>query len=253
MSECEFAARMRAAGLAASIAIGAALVLGSSAAIAQTMIGGKTNAAFPIVISADGSYKLRANLSPPVGTDGIVLTDGVHAVIDLNGYTINGGANCSYWSSNNCFNSSGSAGIRVPGNSTAQVANGRIRGFTRAGILGEIGGVGNSVIARNIRIENNAVGLSAHSVIAENVTAYDNWGSGIYGNRGSIINSMALINGQGITLHMGTVAGCVARGNGTTGFIFQRTTHRDNVAWDNGEAMTLDASSPGMNNNYDGP
>ena len=185
---------------------------------------------------------------------------GVTAVIDLAGRTINGAAQCSYWFSQNCYSGTGTVGIRVPESSTLQVSNGTVRGFSLAGIGGSVFN-NPTVIAKNIRVMNNGHGIFAYDVMAENVIADDNVGTGIAADRGAVINSVATSNRQGISVSMGTVRGCVARANGGYGFLFQRTSHQDNQTFDNGNDggsylnngatnIVNSSLSPGVNNNY---
>jgi len=260
-----FARKARAVALrnAASIGLAIAIIAAAVPTNAADRIGPdkKTGAiTYPILINRNGNYELGADLDVPAGLDGIVLAPGVTAVIDLAGRTISGAAQCSYWFSQNCYSGSGTVGIRVPEKSVLQVSNGTVRGFNRAGI----GGVtfnNATVIANNIRVVNNGRGIQAYDVMAENIIADDNVGTAISAESGSVINSVATRNGQGIHVSMGTVRGCVARANGGYGFMFQRTSHQDNQTFDNGNdggsysnngaTNTVNSPfSPGVNNNY---
>lgn len=234
----------------AAKALGLSIVvtLAASSAEAQTAIGGK-NSTFPITITKSGSYKLAANLNVPPGVDGIVLADGVDASIDLNNFTISGPAVCSNYV--NCYEGNGTIGIRVQAEHTLSVFNGHVRGFTTAGVGQPSGFNYGTVIAKNLKVTGNGVGVRAYVVMAENVMALENSGTGIYGDTGSVINSIANSNSVGISISMGTIRGCVARANTNFGFSFQRTTHQDNVTFDNGAQTQGEGPySPGFNNGF---
>lgn len=231
-------------------ALGLSIVfaLAANPALAQTSISTK-NGVFPITITKSGSYKLTGNLVVPPGVDGIVLAPDVDASIDLNSFTISGPAVCS--KSVNCYQQNGTIGIRVQPEHTLNVFNGHVTGFTTAGVGQPSGFNYGTVIARNLKVTSNGVGVRAYVVMAENVLALDNSGTGIYGDTGSVINSIANGNGLGISISMGTIRGCVARANANAGFSFQRTTHQDNVTFDNGvQTQGEGAYSPGFNNGF---
>jgi hypothetical protein len=215
----------------------------------EAQVALKSNAGFPIVVNKSGTYKLTANLNVPADVDGIVVEPGVIAVIDLSGFTIKGPAQC--FKGSDCFVFNGTVGIRVAPGSTLQVSNGHVRGFTRLAI-GDPGAFNFSkVIANKVQVTNSGSGLAAYLVMAEHVLAMDNAGIGISAEKGSVLHSLAVSNNQGIFVAMGTVRGCVARANTLQGFLFQRTTHQDNVTFDNGTPTAGEgAFSPGTNNAY---
>ena len=232
--------------------LGLAFVLAFTASVAeaQTAINHK-NAIYPITLTKSGPYKLTSHLVVPEGKDGIVLAPGVDAVIDMNGFSISGPADCGRYTE--CYQFNGTVGIRVQEHHTVRVFNGRVSGFTRAAI-GEPGHYNYSqVVAENVRVLNNASGLSAYTVMAKSVLAYDNAGVGIYGQTGVVVDSISNFNlVDGIAISSGSVRGCVASSNGRYGFMFQRVTNQDNVAYFNGEAQAsgVSAHSPSLNNNY---
>lgn len=232
-------------------ALGLSLVasLAATAAQAQTAIGGGKNPSFPITISKSGSYKLVNNLNVPAGLDGIVLAPGVDATIDLGSFTIKGPAECSKYV--NCFQFDGTVGVRVQEGQILRISNGTVTGFTAAGV-GAPGGFNFSQVnARDLRVIGNGIGIRAYALMVDHVVANDNWGTGVYGETGSILDSIAFSNGGGFAISLGTIRGCVARANTNYGFSFQRTTNENNVTFDNGvPTQGGGAYSPGLNNGY---
>lgn len=232
--------------LAGALFAGVAASAGVSQA--QTAISPK-NAVYPITLTKNGNYKLTGNLVVPDGKSGIVLAEGVDAVIDLGGFAISGPADCSQYT--NCYVGNGTVGVQVAPGNTLNISNGRVTGFTRLGV-GDPGGFNFSqVIAKNMRIEGNGSGLRAYALSAENVLAYGNSGIGIGAQTGSALNCQAISNYQGISISLGNVRGCVANHNTEQGFLFQRTPHQDNVTFDNGTIQVGEgAYSPGVNNGF---
>lgn len=225
------------------------LALGAGSAQAQTNLGGGKNINFPITLTKSGSYKLVNHLNVPAGLDGIVLAEGVDATIDLNSFTITGPAVCSKF--DNCFQGNGTVGIRVQPEQTVRVFNGHVRGFTAAGVGDPSGFNFSQVIARDLKVTSNGHGIRAYSVMVENVLAMENAGVGIYADTGSVLNSISNSNTVGVSISMGSIRGCVARANASYGFGFQRTTHQDNITFNNGTPTSGGgAFSPGLNNGY---
>jgi hypothetical protein len=135
--------------VAAAIAAGAAL----SSAQAQTMIGGGGKAApsFPITISQPGSYKLAGNLNVPAGVSAIVVT-AANVTLDLGGYSIIGGNQCSGgWSAMSCTGSTTSVGIDAHTPNLVSITNGQVSGFG----IGVRLGFGST--AADLRVSNMAI------------------------------------------------------------------------------------------------
>lgn len=232
-----------------SLGVSIVFALAATSAHAQSSIGGGKSVTFPITITKSGSYKLAKDLNVPAGLDGIVVAPGVDANIDLAGFTITGGANCG--KNVNCYQFNGTVGIRIDANQTLRVSNGHVRGFNSVGVGQASGFNWGQVIAKDLKLTGNAIGLRAYLVMAENVFAMDNEGSAISAETGSVINSVAASNGAGIGVSMGTIRGCIATSNTNYGFSFQRTAHQDNATFNSGTPTQGGGSySPGFNNAF---
>jgi hypothetical protein len=231
-------------------ALYAAALLLAGSAHAQIVIGSGKNPAFPVLITQSGSYKLGGNLVVPTGVDGIAVADGVEATIDLNGFTISGGANCS---NTGCNGAPPSVGIRVGNDASVRVRNGTVRGFARYGIGGD--GKDNNrpegrVSVENVTVTRNHSGifvgvLSASRVVADNNAAY-----GILAYRGVITDSLAVSNGRtGICMDQGSVRGNFASHNGLYGFeLWIPTLYEGNVSVQNaGGNFKQQGVVPGLN------
>jgi hypothetical protein len=84
---------------------------------------------FPITISQPGSYKLAGNLNVPAGSGGIVITAS-NVTLDLGGYSIIGGNQCSGgWWTMSCTGSSTSVGIDAHTPNMVTITNGQVSGF----------------------------------------------------------------------------------------------------------------------------
>jgi len=181
-------------------------------------IGGNDAAGFPVLIARNGTYRLTSNLVVPAGMDGIQVSDGVNAVIDLNGFNIVGPAVCT--STTFCTANPGTMGVVVLGDAAhATVMNGRIRGFSRAGI-GFPGFVWmGTVTADNLRLERNGNGLVMENLFGTRLTLADNSGFGLFAQHGQISDAHAQRNGgTGIDVRNGGVRNSRADQNGQTGF-----------------------------------
>jgi parallel beta-helix repeat protein len=110
---------------------------------------------YPVTLSRAGSYKLDSNLSPGAGKDGIVAASSDIA-IDLNGFTISGGA---AGGTNN-----GRFGIYDLGDRLT-VRNGTIGAFTSVGPSAASAGIYAPnrayLIVENMRIINSGIGIDS--------------------------------------------------------------------------------------------
>lgn len=198
-----------------SLTLAAATLLLSGAAQAQTVIGGGNNVAFPIVINQSGSYKLTRNLTVPAGSHGILVGNGLDVTIDLNGFSIIGGAACSKAA---CAGPLTTMGIRV-GNSSARIINGAVNGFSANGIGYDGGAPYHRMTIDSVDVSRNYNGIVALNLLATRVTASDNAHRGIQTGNGVIVNSFAIGNGDhGIVVEVGTVQGNVSVFNIGRGF-----------------------------------
>ncbi|MES2959972.1 MAG: hypothetical protein V4792_17420 [Pseudomonadota bacterium] len=212
-----------------SLTLVAAALLLSGASQAQTVIGSGNNVAFPIVINQSGSYKLTRNLTVPPGSHGILVGNGIDVTIDLNGFSLIGGATCS---KAGCFGPQTTFGIRV-GSSSARIVNGAISGFSANGI----GYDGSAPYAKlsvdSVNVNRNFNGIVALYLLATRVTASDNAHRGIQTSDGVVANSLALGNGDaGIVVSVGSVQGNTALYN-NQGFILGAVAYDGNVAISN--------------------
>lgn len=176
----------------ATLILALPLALGASLAAAQTrtsdgvvnlhhdaaLAGSATpgdSAGYPISITTSGSYRLTSNLVVPAGVDGIVVQPGLNVHLDLNGFQIVGPAVCSLTS--NCYVHLGTAGVRSESKtSTLSLRNGRVRGFSRAGVLVESDA---PAIVEDLRAIGNGNGVDVFNVQAQRVAALDNASVGI--------------------------------------------------------------------------
>ncbi len=173
---------------------------------------------FPVLITKNGTYRLTSNLVVPAGVDGIQVNDGVNAVIDLNGFNIVGPAVCGVASP--CYSSSGTIGVAILGDAAhATVTNGRIRGFTRAGIgFSGVYWLG-SLTADNLRLERNGHGIVIENLFGTRLSLIENSATGIWAWQGQVSDSNAYRNGStGISVERGGIRNSRSDANGQTGF-----------------------------------
>lgn len=224
------------AGAQTRISDGTVLITQSGAAASG--IGATDSAGFPITITKSGSYRLTENLVVPAGLDAIQVADGVDALIDMGGFNIVGPAVCSQ--SANCITEgSGTAGIRTMGSSAkVTVSNGRIRGFSLAGIAGSGSYYYGSATVDNVRLMNNGYGIRIGALTATRVTAAQNSGTGIVASAAQIADSRAESNGtHGIYLSNGIVRDTMALSNKGYGFAVPENMAYVNVLWHHNFAM----------------
>jgi len=133
---------------------------------------------FPVLISAQGSYRLTSDLIVTPGQDGIDVTTSF-VTIDLNGFNIVGGAGGV------------TDGISIQGGTGVEVRNGNILGFTRNGVFSNAGT--NYVRATGIKaIGYGVIGIDLQGVggVIEGCTTLDgNTGMRVFDGR--VVNSMA--------------------------------------------------------------
>ena len=151
----------------------AAALLGTTSVSAQTIIttstvaaGGITagdTAGYPATISQSGSFKLGSNLTPPSTAGGIAIT-GSNVLIDLNGFTIDGGVSCSPNASYGvtCLGSGSSQTLISITGRNVTIRNGFIRG------------------SRNIGVNIALAGTGAAGIVLEDVVVSESFSAGIY-------------------------------------------------------------------------
>lgn len=184
---------------------------------ALTGLGNGDAAGFPIHLTRSGTYRLTSNLVVPAGVDGIQAADVLNVVIDLNGFQIVGGAVCNVQV--RCGDDEGTAGIRVVGNAGfVTVRNGRVRGFSFAGVGGSTMFSGRMSL-QDMVLEQNGYGARGGQLIAHRVVVQDNGATGVAASLVTITDSHAVANaGSGFAGVRGTVQGSSASKNLDWGF-----------------------------------
>ena len=194
-------------------------------------------AAFPVTITAAGSYRLTSNLTVPnENTDGIVV-DASDVGIDLNNFAILGPVTCS-GTPLVCSPSSGSgSGVErtAVANRGISVKNGSITGMGSFGVS-----LGDQAAVTNLRVRwNRSGGISASigAIISGNA-ASQNGSSGIFASVGSTISGNTASNNgtDGISSSFAsTVSGNTASNNGRDGITARDgSTLSGNTASQNG-------------------
>ena len=189
----------------------------------QALAGNVTpgdSAGFPVTLSKSGGYRLTSNLVVPAGIDGIVVSPGLSVVIDLNGFQIVGPATCSNLV--NCSANGGTAGVRGGSESTSlTVRNGRIRGFTGAGISAfdtYNTSVGTDMTVEDMQLWNNAYGIRAKRLIGARLHLKGNSAYAMAVDLGQIQSSVAIDNGNGFYVGRGRISDSSAMDNKGYGF-----------------------------------
>jgi len=172
----------------------AAALLGTTSVSAQTIIttstvaaGGITagdTAGYPATISQSGSFKLGSNLTPPSTAGGIAIT-GSNVLVDLNGFTIDGGVSCSPNASYGvtCLGSGSSQTLISITGRNVTIRNGFIRG------------------SRNIGVNIALAGTGAAGIVLDDVVVSESFSAGIYSTSDgvSLINTKSNLNhGEGM-------------------------------------------------------
>jgi hypothetical protein len=165
----------------------------------RAALGGKvtTNdlAGFPVTISQSGSYRLTTNLVVPDASMTAIEITADDVTLDLNGFSIIGPNVCTP-NPTRCTFSSGGIGVMAVG---------------PAGV----------VSPANVRVMNGTVrGMGAHGIrmmgdgtVVERVNSVSNGGPGIVVGEGSVIDSVAKLNGSGAAIVGSRVRGCVSSHN----------------------------------------
>jgi hypothetical protein len=138
-------------------------------------------AAFPIVISASGSYFLTQNITAGAASNGINITAS-NVTLDLNGFTLSGA-------------DAGADGISINGGSNVAISNGTVRDWTNVGVR-DVTGSGGMRYERLTVISNNGGGIAAgaNSTIKDCI-ATGNGGNGVAISQASGAAGSSLISG----------------------------------------------------------
>lgn len=201
---------------------------------------------FPVTISEAGSYRLAGNLEVPDAATTAIEITADNVTLDLNGFTISGPNVCTP-NPVRCTFSGGGIGIKAAGDvgvvspANVRVMNGMVRGMGGHGIR-----------------------MMGDGTLVQNVVSMSNGGPGIVVGEGSVIDSVAKLNGSGAALVGLIVRGCtavnnvfgifvrpggvatgnVALGNAAVGISLNNGTATGNTANNNG-TYGIDATCPG--------
>lgn len=221
-----------------SLAVDGVLEINHTCAAETGCFGGDT-AAYPVTISAGGSYRLTGNLIVPnENTHGILVTE-PSVTIDLNGFEIVR-SGCEGVTSD-CTPASGTGhGVYASGSSFRGlvVKNGSITGMGSDGVR-----TGRNAEVSNVRVRwNREIGINAleGSVISGN-TAHGN-GLGIRAEESTIVNNAVHENAGSGIVASGSISGNTVHGNVSSGIFVINTLQAvisDNVVVDNGSGGVL--------------
>jgi hypothetical protein len=201
---------------------------------------------FPITISLAGSYRLTSNLVVPDAAMTAIQITADDVTLDLNGFSIIGPNVCTP-NPTRCTFSGGGIGVMAVGPpgvvspANVRIANGTVRGMGGHGIR-----------------------MLGDATTVVNVQALMNGGPGIVVGEGSVIDSVAKLNGSGSAIVGSIVRGCtsnnnvfgifvrpggVAEGNSANnnaggGISLSNASATGNTANNNGD-YGIDASCPG--------
>jgi hypothetical protein len=197
---------------------------------------------FAIVICHLGSYLLSSNVSIPQGSQGILITAN-HVQLDLGGFSLTSGNNCSGFGTNLTCKDITTIGISVQSTLDVTLLNGSISGF----------GFGVSIVPdrhlqklpvgeliEKIHVSHNAqTGINVESAVVRDCTASEN-GTGIEAADSILVDNVA--NGNkvvGIQIdNTSTVSGNVSNYNGEFGFnITCPSVLSNNAALENGNLL----------------
>lgn len=192
-------------------------------------------AGFPVTTAGE-SMILTGNLSPPFGTSALQITASLdNQVIDLNGFTIDGGSGgCTASASSISCPAGTGVGIDMPSVVRVTVRNGTVKNFAGACI-----DVGANARVEQVRVtgcSNEGIRVGNHSIVAEN-SVYLNGGHGIAGGSHLVLrhNVSEINGGDGINAAANAlVSGNVARANKSAGIrTGNQAAIHDNVAYAN--------------------
>lgn len=198
-------------------AAAAALSLAAGASFAQATLDQKKAEAggaipgdapgFPITIGTSGHYKLTGNLVVPADAEAVVIT-APNVTLDLNGFTINGGGQCTYTGLGvalTCTQAPASAGafsgVRIQA-AAATLRNGSVTGFRGAGVWLDSGASG--AVVENLRAMHNAAyGIGGNHTSTRDARISggymsNNKSHGIYVTAALVERAMVSRNGTGV-------------------------------------------------------
>jgi hypothetical protein len=211
--------------------------LGATPAVAVDgvkLLGQPRPSAFPITISAPGSYRLRSNITVPDENTTAIVVATNDVTIDLNGFSILGPTTCTGSPTvTSCAPLGTGNGIDAAGRQSVSVMNGTIRGMGNHGITLDDGSVDQVKAVSNgaagiIRIS----GFSWFTSIVSRCMANSNGTNGIYG-LGVVSDSTANFNGQTGIFATAAVSSCGAIENGGIGILAPSATVHNSTARSN--------------------
>jgi hypothetical protein len=201
---------------------------------------------FPVTISEPGSYRLASNLVVPDAATTAIQITADDVTLDLNGFSIIGPnvctpnpTRCTFQGGGIGVMAVGPVGVVSPAN--VRVMNGTVRGMGGHGIR-----------------------MMGDGTVVERVLSVSNGGPGIVVGEGSVIDSIAKLNGSGSAIVGMIVRGCtaannifgifvrpggvatgnIAKSNAAGGLSVTNATAQGNTAKDNG-TYGIDAVCPG--------
>jgi hypothetical protein len=198
-------------------AVDGVVLIDQNRALAGNVTPGDTPG-FPVTISQPGSYRLSGNLTVPDSLTTAVQITANDVTLDLNGFSIIGPTVCTP-NPTMCNFSGGGVGVHagsftvgVVAPNGVKVMNGTVRGMGFHGVR-----------------------LIGNQTVVERVIAHSNGGPGIVVGDGSVIDSVASLNGSGAALVGAIVRGSTAVENATVGiFLRNNGVASGNVANANG-------------------
>lgn len=183
---------------------------------------------FPITISQRGSYRLMSNLVVPDPSTTAIQITADDVALDLNGFSIVGPNVCTP-NPVRCTFTGGGIGVMAVAASGPSPANVRVRN----GVVRGMGGHGIRMMGDGARVEN--------------VQSVMNGGPGIVVGEGSVVDSVAKLNGSGTAIVGSIVRNCVAAQNVFGIFVRPGGVATGNMAYGNsgGGISITNASASG--------
>ncbi|MBI4906776.1 MAG: right-handed parallel beta-helix repeat-containing protein [Acidobacteria bacterium] len=202
---------------------------------------------FPVTISQPGSYRLSGNLVVPDSSTTAIQITADNVMLDLNGFSIMGPNVCTSTPTVRCTFSGGGIGVMAVSSTGPSPANVRV-------INGTVSGMGG-----------HGIRMMGDGTVVEKVHAVSNGGPGIVVGEGSVIDSVAKLNGSGAAIIGSIVRGCtssnnvfgifvrpggvasgnIASNNAVGGISVTNATARGNTAYNNTD-YGIDGVCPGV-------
>ena len=195
--------------------------INQTSALVGSVTPGDT-AGFPVEIFTSASFRLTSDLVVPAGASAGIAVYATGTRIDLNGFTISGGTQCS-GQPTTCTPVGNGVGIDASGASDVRIQNGRVSGFGVYGIF-----------------------LYEQGTVAE-VTVVNNAQGGINGEEGCVVEDSIVRRNGGIGIQVGAgsrIASNVVHRNGGLGISAPISA----VAKDNAVSLNVGSGPAGARN-----